>query len=65
MKGKVKWFSNDKGYGFISAENNKDIFVHFSAIVSDKYKTLKESDSVEFDLVSGPKGDQASNVRLV
>ncbi|MFP4178355.1 MAG: cold shock domain-containing protein [Acholeplasmataceae bacterium] len=62
MKGVVKWFDADKGYGFISSEENKDIFVHFSAIQSEGYKTLAEGDSVEFDVNDGDRGPQATNV---
>jgi cold shock protein len=62
MKGVVKWFDADKGYGFISSEDNKDIFVHFSAIQSEGYKTLAEGDSVEFDVNDGDRGPQAANV---
>ncbi|MFP4186648.1 MAG: cold shock domain-containing protein [Acholeplasmataceae bacterium] len=62
MKGVVKWFDADKGYGFISSEENKDIFVHFSAIQSEGYKTLAEGDSVEFDVNDGDRGPQAANV---
>ena len=60
--GKVKWFSNQKGYGFITPENGNDVFVHHSAIQGDGYKTLKEGQEVEFDIVKGPKGEQAANV---
>jgi len=63
-QGKVKWFSNQKGYGFITTDENRDIFVHFSAIVSEGYKSLKEGDSVEFEVAQGPKGDQAANVKI-
>ncbi len=62
MKGVVKWFDADKGYGFISSEDNKDIFVHFSAIQSEGYKTLAEGDQVEFDVKDGARGPQAANV---
>ena len=65
MKGKVKWFSNQKGYGFITAEDGKDVFVHHSAILGDGYKTLNEGQEVEFDITTGPKGQQASNVNKV
>ena len=60
--GKVKWFSNQKGYGFITPENGNDVFVHHSAIQGDGYKTLKEGQEVDFDIVKGPKGEQAANV---
>jgi CspA family cold shock protein len=62
MHGKVKWFNNAKGYGFIGREDGPDVFVHYSAIVGEKFKTLNEGDEVEFDIVVGPKGDQAANV---
>ena len=61
-KGTVKWFSNQKGYGFITPENGKDVFVHFSAIKDEGYKTLKEGEEVEFEVNQGPKGEQAVNV---
>ena len=61
-KGKVKWFNNSKGYGFIGREDGPDVFVHYSAILSDGYKTLKEGDEVEFDIVKGQKGPQADAV---
>ena len=64
MLGKVKWFSNQKGYGFITADDGKDVFVHFSAIVSEGYKTLKEEQRVEFEITQGDKGEQAANVKL-
>ena len=61
-RGKVKWFNNKKGYGFITPENGADIFVHFTAIQGEGYKTLEEGQAVEFDIINGPKGEQASNV---
>lgn len=61
-KGTVKWFSNQKGYGFITPENGNDVFVHFSSIQGDGYKTLNEGDAVEFEIQQGPKGEQAVNV---
>ncbi len=64
-QGTVKWFSNEKGFGFISREGADDVFVHFSAIQGDGYKTLNEGQSVEFDIVDGPKGKQAANVRAL
>ena len=60
--GTVKWFNNDKGYGFITPENGKDVFVHHSAIQGDGYKSLDEGQKVEFDITQGPKGEQATNV---
>ena len=61
-KGKVKWFSNQKGYGFITPENGKDVFVHHTAIQGEGYKTLQEGQEVEFEIVQGQKGEQAANV---
>jgi len=63
--GKVKWFNNEKGYGFIEYKENEDVFVHYSAIELDGYKTLAEGQLVEFQLVETSKGYQALNVRLV
>ena len=60
--GTVKWFSNEKGYGFIEREEGEDVFVHFSAIAMDGYKSLTEGQKVEFDVVQGSKGLQAANV---
>jgi cold shock protein len=65
VKGVVKWFSPEKGYGFITLENGPDVFVHYSAIQSKGYRTLEEGAEVEFEVVEGPKGKQASNVLLV
>ncbi len=64
-EGTVKWFSNEKGYGFISQTEGEDVFVHFSAIESDGYKSLQEGQAVEFEVTDGPKGKQAANVRLL
>ncbi len=61
-KGKVKWFNNAKGYGFIGREDGPDVFVHFTAIQIEGYKSLKEGDEVEFDVVEGQKGPQADQV---
>ncbi len=61
-KGTVKWFDNSKGYGFITPENGKDVFVHHTAITGEGYKSLEEGQSVEFNIEKGPKGDQATNV---
>jgi cold shock protein len=62
MQGKVKWFNPDKGYGFIETEEGKDVFVHFSAIQGDGFKTLEEGQAVKFDVVEGNRGAQAANV---
>jgi cold shock protein len=64
-QGTVKWFSNEKGFGFISREGADDVFVHFSAIQAEGYKSLNEGQAVEFDIVDGPKGKQAANVRAL
>ncbi|MGI6455282.1 MAG: cold-shock protein [bacterium] len=61
-QGKVKWFSNKKGYGFIALEGGQDVFVHYMDIKQDGYKTLKENEDVIFDLVNGEKGPKAQNV---
>lgn len=61
-KGTVKWFNEQKGFGFIEQENGPDVFVHFSAIRAEGFKTLHEGQAVEFDVEDGPKGPQASNV---
>ena len=60
--GVVKWFNNEKGFGFISVEGEGDVFVHFSAITGEGYKSLEEGQSVQFDVVEGAKGPQAANV---
>jgi len=67
VKGIVKWFNSRKGYGFITSEEGGDVFVHFSALKGDKdeYKSLNENDKVEFDIVQGQKGPQASNVVII
>ena len=62
MTGKVKWFNAEKGYGFIEREDGGDVFVHFSAIQGDGFKTLEEGQAVEFDVVQGNRGEQAANV---
>ena len=63
-KGTVKWFNAEKGFGFIEGEDGKDVFVHFSAITMDGYKTLDEGVAVEFDVIEGAKGPQAVDVKL-
>lgn len=63
--GKIKWFNNEKGYGFIEGVNGEDIFVHYSAIKQDGYKSLSESQTVEYDLLETEKGLQAINVKEV
>jgi CspA family cold shock protein len=62
MQGKVKWFNAGKGFGFIETEEGKDVFVHFSSIQTDGFKTLDEGQSVEFEVVQGVRGPQAANV---
>ena len=62
MTGKVKWFNAEKGYGFIQREGGKDLFVHFSGIKSEGFKTLEEGWNVEFDVIQGDRGEQATNV---
>ena len=64
-EGTVKWFSNEKGYGFIERAGGEDVFVHFSAISQEGYKSLTEGQRVEFEVVQGPKGAQAANVQPV
>jgi CspA family cold shock protein len=63
LLGKVKWFNNSKGFGFIGRDDGADVFVHYSAITGDGYRSLQENDSVEFEIVDGPKGPQAANVK--
>ncbi|WP_445330243.1 cold-shock protein [Tepidibacter sp. Z1-5] len=62
MNGTVKWFNADKGFGFITGEDNVDVFAHFSQIQKDGFKTLEEGERVSFDIVQGPKGPQAENI---
>jgi len=62
IKGKVKWFNNAKGYGFLGRDDGPDVFVHYSAIKTEGYKSLQEGDEVEFEIVQGEKGPQAENV---
>ena len=63
--GTVKWFNNDKGFGFISVEGGNDVFAHFSAIQSDGYKILEEGQKVSFDIVQGARGPQAENITIL
>ena len=65
MTGRVKWFDSKKGYGFITAENGKEIFVHFSGIVKEGFKSLNEGQTVECEIGTGAKGEQAINVTVV
>ncbi|MDP8208087.1 MAG: cold shock domain-containing protein [Candidatus Electryonea clarkiae] len=65
MQGKVKWFNGSKGYGFIEPEEGPDVFVHFSAIVGDGYRSLEEGDEVEFEISQGQKGPTATDVKRV
>ena len=62
MKGTVKWFNEEKGFGFITGEDEKDVFAHFSQIIKDGFKSLKENEEVEFDVVKGDRGLQAENI---
>ena len=64
-KGTVKWFNDQKGFGFITDENGKDVFVHFTGLNMDGFKSLKENQEVEFDVVDGAKGPQATNVSIL
>jgi CspA family cold shock protein len=64
-QGTVKWFNNEKGYGFIAVDGGQDVFVHYSAIQADGYRSLDEGQRVEFEVAQGPKGPQADAVRLV
>lgn len=63
VQGTVKWFNSEKGFGFLSVEGQEDVFVHFSSITGDGYKTLEEGQKVEFDIVDGDRGPQAADVR--
>lgn len=63
--GTVKWFSNQKGYGFITTDDGKDVFVHYSAIEGDGFKTLQEGAKVQFEITNGPKGEQATKVTRI
>ena len=65
QKGTVKWFNGDKGFGFVTAEDGKDVFVHYSAIAGSGFRTLQEGQEVRFDVVEGPKGPQAQNVTVI
>ncbi len=64
-QGTVKWFNNEKGYGFIAVDGGQDVFVHYSAIQTDGYRSLDEGQRVDFEVAEGPKGPQADNVKVV
>ena len=64
-QGRVKWFNDQKGYGFIEQEGGEDVFVHFSALQGEGFRSLNENDKVEFEIVDGPKGKQATNVKRI
>jgi CspA family cold shock protein len=65
MKGKVKWFNEKKGYGFITTEDGKDVFIHYSTIQGEGYRSLQEGNEVECEVTQGPKGPQAVNVKVI
>lgn len=65
MKGKVKWFDSAKGYGFISSDDGKDVFVHYTGVERDGFKSLEQGQDVEFDISDGKRGPQATNVKLL
>ncbi len=65
FRGSVKWFNNTKGYGFLGRDGGADVFIHFSAIAMEGYKSLQEGDQVEFEIVQGQKGPQAANVTKI
>lgn len=65
MNGTVKWFNGEKGFGFITGEDDKDVFAHFSQINSEGYKSLEEGQKVTYDVVKGPKGPQAENITII
>jgi len=65
MTGKVKWFNSEKGYGFITTDEGKDVFAHYSNIVKDGFKTLEEGEAVQFQVVDGDKGPQATNIEAL
>lgn len=64
-QGKVKWFSNEKGYGFIETDNGEDVFVHYTGIMSEGFKTLDEGQNVSFEIIEGNRGPQAANVLTI